>query len=90
MPKIVDHEARRREISAAAAALIAKGGLEAVTFREIAQASGYSKGVVEHYFENVESYYVKNIDLPNGSTIINKGNVGTQINGGNIENATFN
>lgn len=54
MPKVVDHAARRREISSVAACLIAKGGLEAATFREIARESGYSKGVVEHYFENKE------------------------------------
>ncbi len=54
MPKIVDHDARRSEISAAAVSLIAKGGMDAATIRQIAQASGYSKGVVEHYFENKE------------------------------------
>lgn len=54
MPKVVDHEARRKEISAIAASLIALGGLEAATIREIAQSSGYSKGVIEHYFDNKE------------------------------------
>ena len=51
MPKVVDHEARRWQICEAAARLIAEGGLEAATIREIAQASGHSKGVVEHYFD---------------------------------------
>ncbi|MFL3654541.1 MAG: TetR/AcrR family transcriptional regulator [Halioglobus sp.] len=50
MPKIVDHPARRREISAIAATLIAEGGMEVATIREIAHRSGYSKGVIEHYF----------------------------------------
>ncbi|MGI9285997.1 MAG: TetR/AcrR family transcriptional regulator [Pseudomonadales bacterium] len=54
MPKIVDHDARRSEICAIAVSLIARGGMEAATIREIAQESGYSKGVVEHYFENKE------------------------------------
>jgi len=54
MPKIVDHEARRLELSEVAARLIASGGLEAATIREIAKASGSSKGVVEHYFDNKE------------------------------------
>ncbi len=54
MPKIVDHEARRAEITAVAVDLIAEGGLEAATIREIASQSGYSKGVVEHYFDNKE------------------------------------
>lgn len=52
MPKVVNHEARRQEISAIAARLIAQGGLEAATIREIAHSSGYSKGVIEHYFDN--------------------------------------
>ena len=52
MPKIVDHEARRAEISSTAAHLIAERGLEAATMREIAVRSGYSKGIVEHYFED--------------------------------------
>ncbi len=65
MPKIVDHEARRLEISAVTAALIARGGLEAATIREIAQASGYSKGVVEHYFENKEELITGALDWAN-------------------------
>lgn len=52
MPKVVDHAARRSEISAVAAKLIAKGGLETATIREIAANSGYSKGIIEHYFED--------------------------------------
>lgn len=52
MPKIVDHQQRREEICAVTAKLIAKGGMDMATIREIAKASGYSKGVVEHYFEN--------------------------------------
>lgn len=52
MPKVVDHEARRFEISGVAARLIARGGLDAATIREIARESGYSKGVIEHYFVN--------------------------------------
>lgn len=52
MPKVVDHEARRLAISGVAAALIARGGMEAATIRAIARESGYSKGVIEHYFEN--------------------------------------
>lgn len=65
MPKIVDHDARRREISGVAAALIARGGLEAATIREIAQVSGYSKGVVEHYFDNKEQLISGALDWAN-------------------------
>ncbi len=55
MPKIVDHAARRREIAEVVARLIAGGGLEAATFRQVAHSSGYSKGVIEHYFDNKEA-----------------------------------
>ena len=54
MPKIVDHEARRAEITEVAVRLISEGGLEAATIREIAGNSGHSKGVVEHYFDDKE------------------------------------
>ena len=55
MPKIVDHELRREEISGVVAGLIAEGGLEAATIREVARSSGYSKGVVEHYFDDKQA-----------------------------------
>lgn len=52
MPLIVDHETRRREVAAVAAALIVRSGLEKVSVREIARAAGYSTAVVSHYFHN--------------------------------------
>lgn len=67
MPKRVDHEARRWEISGVAAQLIAEGGLEAATIREIAQASGYSKGVVEHYFNGKDELISGALDWANRS-----------------------
>lgn len=54
MPKLVDHEARRLELMEVVVRLIARGGMEAATIREIARESGHSKGVVEHYFDNKE------------------------------------
>jgi AcrR family transcriptional regulator len=65
MPKLVDHEARRLAISGAAAGLIAQGGLEAATIRAIAQESGHSKGVIEHYFENKEELLEGALDWAN-------------------------
>ena len=65
MPKIVDHEARREEISEIVAGLIAGGGLEAATIREIARSSGYSKGVVEHYFDDKEALISAALDWVN-------------------------
>ena len=67
MPKVVDHSARRSEISAVAAKLIARGGLEAATIREIAANSGYSKGIVEHYFDNKEELISGALDWANHS-----------------------
>ncbi|MBW2422169.1 MAG: TetR family transcriptional regulator [Deltaproteobacteria bacterium] len=51
MPRVVNHEQRRAEIAQIAAELIAEDGLEAATIREIARRSGYSKGIIEHYFD---------------------------------------
>jgi len=52
MPKKVDHEARREELVRAAWRVIADRGIDEVTIREIARESGYSSGVLAHYFEN--------------------------------------
>jgi AcrR family transcriptional regulator len=52
MPKIVDHEDRRRELAEAAWRVIIKHGLDGATTRLIAKESGYSAGVLAHYFES--------------------------------------
>lgn len=52
MPIVVDHEQRRREVAEVAADLIARLGLERVTVREIAAATGFSTTVVSHYFRD--------------------------------------
>lgn len=52
MPPPVDHEARRKQVAAIGATLLAKAGLEGVTFRDIARAAGYSTAIVSHYFRN--------------------------------------
>jgi AcrR family transcriptional regulator len=52
MPKKVDHEARREELVRAAWRVIAARGIDEVTIREIARESGYSAGVLAHYFKN--------------------------------------
>ncbi|MFF4553815.1 TetR/AcrR family transcriptional regulator [Streptomyces sp. NPDC001422] len=48
-------EERRQEIVAAAARLALDGGLEAVTYRSVAEALGCARGLVHHYFGSVES-----------------------------------
>jgi AcrR family transcriptional regulator len=50
MPRYVDHAARRRHVAATAAELVGTHGLDALTFRNVADASGCSTTVVTHYF----------------------------------------
>lgn len=50
MPKLVDHEARRRAIVAATWRVIARRGLDGVNMRDIAAEAGYSNGSVGYYF----------------------------------------
>src|SRR5687768_17002171 len=52
MPKQVDHEERRRELTAAVRRVVGAGGLESLTVRAIAKEAGWSTGVLAHYFEN--------------------------------------
>lgn len=52
MPKVVDHDQRRLEIVQAAWRLIARGGFEAVTMRQVAAEAGYANGALKHYFRN--------------------------------------
>jgi len=52
MPRIVDHEQRRAELAKAARAIVASEGIEALTIARVATATGYSSGVVNHYFAN--------------------------------------
>lgn len=50
MPKIVDHDERRRELLSAARRVIVRDGIDAATTRAIAKEAGYSNGVLAHYF----------------------------------------
>ncbi|MFG1614406.1 TetR/AcrR family transcriptional regulator [Nonomuraea wenchangensis] len=50
MPKIVDHDERRREVLSAARRVIVRDGIDAATTRAIAKEAGYSNGVLAHYF----------------------------------------
>ena len=52
MPRVVDHAARRHELAEAAWRAIVKYGLDGTTTRLIAKESGYSNGVLAHYFES--------------------------------------
>jgi AcrR family transcriptional regulator len=50
VPKVVDVEARRREILEATWRVIAREGIEAATMRRIAESAGCTTGLVTHYF----------------------------------------
>ncbi|WP_405162009.1 TetR family transcriptional regulator [Nocardia sp. NBC_01499] len=50
MPKLVDHEVRRREITTAVRTVMARGGLEAATFQSVAAEAGISVRLVQYYF----------------------------------------
>jgi TetR/AcrR family transcriptional repressor of bet genes len=50
VPKRVDHEERRREITDAVVRITLKGGLTAATFREVAAEAGVSVRLVQYYF----------------------------------------
>jgi AcrR family transcriptional regulator len=52
MTKRVDHDDRREELVLAAWRVIAAKGIDEVTIRDIARESGYSSGVLAHYFKN--------------------------------------
>ncbi len=54
MPKIVDHDTRRREIVEASWQVIAGEGLDGVTMRKIAAAADCTTGRLTHYFANRE------------------------------------
>lgn len=50
MPKVIDHDQRRRDIIDVTWGLIVKGGIEAATMREIAAEAGFANGALKHYF----------------------------------------
>jgi AcrR family transcriptional regulator len=52
MPKIVDHQERRAELSRVILRTIAKEGLENLTIRRIVKEGGFSSGSLAHYFTN--------------------------------------
>ena len=49
MPKIVDHEERRRELAEAVWRVILRDGVEGVSVRNVAAEAGWSTGALRHY-----------------------------------------
>ncbi|MEU7831467.1 TetR family transcriptional regulator C-terminal domain-containing protein [Nonomuraea sp. NPDC049129] len=52
MPKIVDHEQRREELTRIVWGIISRDGIEGATARKVAEAAGVSVGGLRHYFDN--------------------------------------
>lgn len=50
MPRLVDHEERRRVIISAAWRLLATRGIDGVNMRDLAAEVGYTNGALSHYF----------------------------------------
>lgn len=59
VPKVVDHDQRRREIVEAIWAVIVRQGLVNATMREIAKEAGYSSGILVHYFTDKADLFVQ-------------------------------
>ncbi len=50
VPKLVDHEQRRKEIAAAVWRVMARDGVADVSIRSVAAEAGWSSGALRHYF----------------------------------------
>jgi AcrR family transcriptional regulator len=53
MPKIIDYEARRREIAASAAAVIARDGILEANLGKVADSCGLGRTTLYQYFRNI-------------------------------------
>ncbi len=52
MPKIVDHAKRRDDIALVACRVVATHGFEQATVARIAKETGYTTGMIAHYYES--------------------------------------
>ena len=65
MPKQVDHEARRAQIAQALMRIASRGGLEAVSLRDVAAEAGLSMGAIQHYFKTKEQMLLYAVEHAN-------------------------
>jgi AcrR family transcriptional regulator len=63
MPKEVDHDERREELLEAVWQVIARDGMEGATIRAIAKETGWSTGVLAHYFGDKDDIIVSALRL---------------------------
>jgi AcrR family transcriptional regulator len=57
MPKIIDHDAYRREIAEKAARVFSRHGYSSLGMRQIAKETGISKSALYHYFPGKEELF---------------------------------
>jgi AcrR family transcriptional regulator len=63
MPKVVDHLERREELLEAVWRVLARDGLHGTTIRVIADETGWSAGVLAHYFTDKEDILISALRL---------------------------
>jgi len=63
MPKNVDHDERRAELLEAVWRVIARDGLERTTIRSLARETGWSAGVLAHYFADKDDILTQALRL---------------------------
>ncbi|GIN58771.1 HTH-type transcriptional regulator PksA [Lederbergia ruris] len=74
MPKIVDHEKRKKQIAEATWKVILEQGMEGATVRNIAKEAGLSLGALRYYFSTQDELFVYAMKLvkENATERINK------------------
>lgn len=74
MPKIVDHNVRKKQIAEASWRVILEWGMEGATVRNIAKEAGLSLGALRHYFSTQEELlvYAMNLVIERATDRINK------------------
>lgn len=69
MPKIVDHDQRRRDLSLVTQRIIVRQGFAGATMRDIAAEAGYANGAIRRYFESkadlIAATYLNVVDATN-------------------------
>jgi AcrR family transcriptional regulator len=68
LPKIVDHEARRRDFIEAAYETILEEGLAGTTVRAVAKRAGYTTGALVHYFADKDEL-IRHVLEENGKAV---------------------
>lgn len=67
MPRLVDHDARRGEIAAAACQAIAEHGIDSVKLTDVGRAAGCTTGAITHYFADKNAVLVAALDHASAS-----------------------